>query len=239
MNHKEIKSLFDSEDGWTTQFEIDGIKYGGEAQLVNDPRLLWHIDQVGGIQDKTILELGPLEGGHTLTMIRAGASKILAIEGNDDCFHRCLIVQEVLSLYKAKFILGDFCEMVESKDKKFDIVSASGVLYHQLNPAKLIHDLAEITDTVFVWSHVAGNLAPNGEDTIIGDNSYKYLGKFNHYGNAKTSLNSYCAGLNDKAVWMYPEEMIRCFNDAGFENVVIGDQGSNQNGNYILFIARK
>jgi hypothetical protein len=246
MTHEQIKSLFDSEQGWTTQFEINGVKYGGNTPvLANDPRLLWHIKEAGGVKGKRILELGPLECGHTKTMLEHGAGHIIAIEGNTDCYRRCRIVADVFnfSVFQHDIRQADFVESVKclgAEGKLFDVVSASGVLYHQLNPAMLIYDIARIADTVFVWSHVASDKAPNGDQTeIFGDEHRRYKGRFNHYGDMKSRQKNYCAGLNDKAVWMYPDEMLRCFDDAGFKDVKVKEQGAHQNGDFILFIAKK
>jgi hypothetical protein len=243
LKHEEIEKLFDSEEGWTTQFEIDGVKYGGNTpQLVNDERLLWHIEQAGGIEGKTIMELGPLEGAHTLTMIEKGARKIIAIEGNENCYRRCRIVEKVFNFptFWGEFRKADFTVSVPAKaaeGMKYDIVSAAGVLYHQLNPAELIHNLSKITDTVFVWSHVAGWTTPSMEEIKVFADGRDYLGKVNNYGANKTK--TYCAGLNEKAVWLYPEEMLRCFEDAGFKNITVKEKGEHPNGDYILFIAKK
>ncbi len=238
---EQIQKLFDSEQGWTSAFVIDGKTYGGSTPLENDPRLLWHIEQAGGVRGKSVLELGPLEGAHTKTLFDHGARQVIAIEGNPGCYRRCRVVQDVFNLDRVTFLQSDFCKAAAAyadTKARFDIVSAAGVLYHQLNPAKLIFDLAKITNVVFVWSHVAGPAAPTGEQTeVFGDEYHRYRGRFNHYGNGRT--NKFCAGLNDWAVWLYADEMLKCFDDAGFKNVTVKEHGPHPNGNYILLIAKK
>jgi hypothetical protein len=49
-------------DEWSSA--IPGFKTGG-ADLFNDSRIRWVERQLGSFQDKRVLELGPLEGGHT------------------------------------------------------------------------------------------------------------------------------------------------------------------------------
>lgn len=240
MKHEVIKSLFESEEGWTTQYEIDGIKYGGNTpQLINDSRLLWHIEQAGGLKWKSVLELGPLEGAHTYTMYKAGAKEIIAVEGNINCFRRCLIAEEAMQIHNTHFIHQDFCQYVKNCTRRFDVVSAAGVLYHQLNPAQLIYDIAAITDCVFVWSHVAGSGMPNGGPAYVKANDNYYEGVTNNYGDSRAKIKSYYAGLNENAVWLYPQDMIRCFNDAGFNNIIMGETSPNPNGDCLLFVAKK
>jgi len=220
--------MFSILKGWTSQFLFKGMLAGGHIRLDDDPRLKWHIDTVGGVQKKKVLELGSLEAAHTKMLCEHGAF-VTAIEGNPDCFLRCLIVKEAFDL-KAKFIFGDFCEYVKDCGW-FDIVSATGVLYHQTNPVELIFDISKITDTVFVWSQVASETIPPGEETKIDG----YKGKINRYG---IPTSSFCGGLHDEAFWMYPDDMRRCFEDAGF-NITEKPVLSNINGDCLLFVASK
>ncbi len=236
-----IQSAFDAAKGWTTQFEIGGKKYGGEVDiLTNDPRLLWHLEQIGGCAGKRILELGPLEGAHTKMMIDAGAGYVLGIEGNAECYKRCLIIKEVFNLQYVDFYLADFCDFIsEFKYNKFDFISAAGVLYHQTNPVKLIYDMARITDTVLVWSQVANASKPSNENSQIIHDGKAYNGKINNYNGIRGKLQSYCGGLNDTAFWLYKEDMLRCFRDAGFTNIILGESEPTVNGDSVLFVAKK
>lgn len=235
-----IESMFSVIGGWTTQFEVNGKLVGGKTSvLTKDPRLVWHMEVIGGVKNKCILELGALEGAHTKMMIEAGAREVIAIEGLSDCFLRCLIVKEAFQLNKAKFLFCDFCEYVANyKGEKFDVVSAAGVLYHQQNPAKLIYDLARITDNVLVWSQVANNSKPSTLEGEIKINGKIYKGKINNYQGARLTLDTYCGGLHNEAFWMYPEDMRQCFKDAGF--IIIEKYSpSTPYGDCILFVARK
>lgn len=232
-----MKSAFEILKGWVSKFEINGVSVAGESNLYNDVRLLWHLEKIGGAKGKTVLELGALEGAHTKTLEEAGAT-VTAIEGNENNFLKCLIVKNEFNL-KTKFIYADFCEyVVNYEGPKFDFVSAAGVLYHQENPADLIYNLARITDTVIVWTQVASDNHPHGTDQTIKSNGKIYGGKINDYGNAKEELDSYCGGLNASGFWMFPGEMRRCFNDAGF-TLTETHSPSNINGDCLLFVANK
>lgn len=233
-------AMFNAIGGWTTQFEIDGQKVGGTVDLLpKDPRLIWQLEQIGGCEDKLVLELGPLEGAHTKMLHDAEARFIDAVEGLNDCFLRCLVVKEAFNLNRANFWFADFNNYIEGLagyGYRYDIVSAAGVLYHQKDPVTLIQNLAKITDTVLVWSQVAGPNTPNGKtDEIV--NGYK--GRYNSYHGTRLTSESYCGGLQNEAFWLYPDEMLRCFRDAGFTDIVQGDSPDNINGKSLLFVARK
>lgn len=233
-------NMFSAITGWTVKFNCDGVSVGGALEgLENDQRITWHMDAIGGVLGKRILELGPLEGHHTRSMIESGAREVVAIEGISDCFLRCLIVKEAFHLDRALFLFGDFCQYASETAEAFDAVLAAGVLYHQTNPAKLIHDLARITDAVMVWSHVAGESHPGGTEGSVTCGGMTYHGKLNDYGGTRPTLEGYCGGLQDTSFWLYPADMLKCFQDAGFARITEKESPSNDNGDSLLFVARK
>ncbi len=117
----------------------------GSASLFDDVRIKWLEAQLGSFSGQRVLELGPLEGGHTCMMERAGAS-VVAIEANQRAFLKCLIVKDALHL-KSEFLYGDFRPYLEAAQPgRFDFILAIGVLYHMLEPLKLLHDIARVTN---------------------------------------------------------------------------------------------
>lgn len=126
----------------------------GDTPLFEDERITWLAEYIGGVADKTVLELGPLEGGHTYMLERLGASSITAIEANSRAFLRCLIIKEIFDLRRAYFLYGDFVEYLRQTGPDFDIGLASGVLYHMKNPVELIALLAHrCRRHIFLWTH--------------------------------------------------------------------------------------
>jgi hypothetical protein len=65
---------------------------------------------------------------------RMNAKKIVSIEANTRAFLKCLCIKEIFNLDCVKFKLGDFIQFLEKTNSKFDLVFASGVLYHMLEP---------------------------------------------------------------------------------------------------------
>src|SRR6058998_2055014 len=59
-----------------------GLQTGGVAALFQDGRVKWAVEQFGGVEGQTILELGPLEGAHTYMLEKMGAASVTAIEAN-------------------------------------------------------------------------------------------------------------------------------------------------------------
>src|SRR6187402_1626923 len=65
-------------DWWSA---VPGLQ-AGSTPLFDDSRIRWAVEHLGGVTGRRILELGPLEGGHTYMLERAGAASVVAIEAN-------------------------------------------------------------------------------------------------------------------------------------------------------------
>ena len=234
-------AMFHAVDGWTSQFVLDGRPVGGPMDVTADDRLAWQLAAAGGAAGKRILELGPLEGAHTKLLLEHGAREVVAVEGFRPAWLRCLVVKEVFRLGRARFLYGDFCRYVAGYDgEPFDFVLASGVLYHQRNPARLIHDLARVTDRVLVWSQVADQRHPHGgAETEVTAGGRTYRGRINNYGGARNALKNYCGGVHPTAVWLYAGELRRAFADAGFRHLAERPCGGTPHGPSLQFVAGK
>jgi len=139
---------------WSSKLPGEYAKYhSGNTASFEDSRIDWAVSEFGGIENKTVLELGPLEGGNTYMLEKHGAKSVLAIEANSRAFLKCLIVKELLDLKKSRFLCGNFVEFLKTNDEKFDCCFATGVLYHMENPSELIYLISKTSDNVFMWTH--------------------------------------------------------------------------------------
>lgn len=139
-------SLFDG--SWSSR--LPGRDGPGRAELFDDPRIDWLAAQFGDLNGARVLELGPLEAGHTWMLEQRGA-RVTAVEANHSAFLRCLTVKNLLGM-SSEFLLGDFARALPAGGP-WDLVVASGVLYHMVEPDRLVADLAAASDRVFLWTH--------------------------------------------------------------------------------------
>lgn len=202
-----------------------GVDSKGVGTLHDDARIHWASEAFGGFQDKTVLELGPLEACHTAMMESKGAKLIRGIEGNADAYLRCLVVKELLNLKAARFELGNFVDFLRVGKEVFDIGVASGVLYHMKNPVELIELLSRRVKSLFVWTHYYDADLVEAKEHV----SCKFSGSwtashadFEHclhpygYGDA-LSWKGFCGGGSESCNWMEKPEMLRAFEHFGFE----------------------
>jgi hypothetical protein len=122
------QNAVDAVPGWTTAFPAQyGVK-AGSMGLAADTRVDWAIRSLGGVKGARVLELGPLDGGHTAMLHAAGAARIDAIEANRLAFLRCLVTKEIMGLDRARFHLGDFTKGLGGVGERWDLDLACGVL---------------------------------------------------------------------------------------------------------------
>jgi hypothetical protein len=135
---------------WASRLPGDLVA-GAGPMFIGDSRPGWLVEQIGSVDGKSLLDLGPLEGGHSYQLERFGAD-VTGIEGNQLAFLRCLIAKNILGL-KAKFLFGDFIRYLETSNSHYDVVFASGVLYHMQDPLKILKLLCSMGDRVYLWTH--------------------------------------------------------------------------------------
>ncbi len=236
---------------WASEVPCEnGDLKSGSIQLFEDPRIEWYMEQLGGLRGKTVLELGPLEAGHTFMLERFGASSILSVEANSRSYLKCLIIKELLGLKNARFVLGDFTEYLSSTDQNFDVCLASGVLYHMVNPVELIALIASVTDRLCLWTHYYDH------DTISGSPGLSRLfskGKpseykgFNHtiyyreYDKKSLGSGGFCGGGKHFSYWLSRDDIINCLKYFGLTEINIGvdDPGVQDGPGISLIAARK
>lgn len=219
----------------------------GTARLFEDPRILWLIEAVNGVKNRTVLELGPLEGGHSYLMEKHGAAQVLAIEANTRAYLKCLIVKELLDLQQVQFLCGDFIEYLHQTELDFDLCIASGVLYHMRNPVERLALLTKrCKHHLFIWTHYYDSevieasplFAPRFHAPVVSE----YLG-FKHTLCRREYLDAlgwsgFCGGSASYCNWMPREDILRALEHFGFGNVRIAFEApDHQNGPSFALVA--
>jgi hypothetical protein len=227
-------------DGWSSA--VPGFATG-KAELFDDFRIKWLEEHLGSFQGKRVLELGPLEGGHTFMMEHGGA-EIIAIEANQRAFLKCLVVKNALNL-KSEFLFGDFRPYLEkAKPGSFDFVLAVGVLYHMLEPLKLLHDIAAVTNAFGLWTHyydpqvihdkVHFNPRPVTQ-SFAGKSTEAYE---QHY-LSSVATKQFIGGSAPTSRWLTRAGLLGFIEHLGFR-IEVGDENlKHPNGPCILLFARR
>ncbi|MEA2840913.1 MAG: hypothetical protein QOF41_2243 [Methylobacteriaceae bacterium] len=224
---------------------LPNFGYGGH-QLFDDARITQFDRAIGGFFGKKILELGPLEGGHTYAMSLLGASEIIAVEANRDAFLRCLIVKELYGL-KAKFMCGDFEKYLLDSPPRVDVILASGVLYHMVEPLQLIEAMAKSCDTVCMWTHyfdeqvIRSNQLTSerfGEEFAVDFHGRKITLARQNYG-TDVKTRTFAGGTEEHSHWIRKEGIADAFDVLGFDLVELSEHRDHPHGPSYLCVARR
>lgn len=247
-NNQNVLDIFKGE--WSSklpnEFQLD--THPATAGLFEDARVNWAEEVFGSFNDWKILELGPLEGGHSYMFQKKGARKVIAIDANTRSFLKCLCIKEILKLDKVDFKLGDFMSFLKTDNQKYDMVFASGVLYHMEEPIELIKLISKVTDKTLLWTQyydekiitAHADLAPKFSPV----QSFSYDGVTYEYAVQayQDSLNwaGFCGGPKPVSKWLTRESILRALKHYGFNDIQINyDAPDHQNGPAFALCAKK
>lgn len=169
-----------------------------------------------------ILELGPLEGGHTYQFEKMGVGEIVAIEANVEAFLKCLIVKNLAGL-RTTFLHGDFVEYLKEDSSRYDFIFCCGVLYHMQDPLLLIELMAARTDRIFVWTHYhTEESRPGLPESVVERAGQSFVYHQLIYENQDSGI--FWGGNKPVASFLSREDILRAFKHYGFTNLEIHNE---------------
>lgn len=226
---------------WHSVFPSDsGAATGGYANLFSDARTTWAIERLGGVSGLDILELGPLEAGHTYMLDRAGAKSVTAIEALKSAYLKCLIAKEVLDIKSAHFLLGNFVPWLETESRCFDLIWASGVLYHMTEPLRLLELISSRTDRVFLWTHFYRDDAVppylKARSVSLAGETFRQFERPYFLPSRRKSCGGVCTGR----AWLRRSDILKALEILGFKRIEIGfEDFANRLGPSFAIVAQK
>jgi Protein of unknown function (DUF1698) len=211
---------------WISRFPPEcGVRNDGHLDLFRDERVQWSLQRLGDLNGREVLELGPLEGAHTYQLDRAGAH-VTAIEGNKRSYLKCLITKEVMGMRNSHFLLGDFLPWLESTDRRFDAIWASGVLYHMAEPLRLLRAIAARTDKVFILTHYFAEDGNPRRPPFFKRSSAELAGRpIEHFHRLYLRPRwraLACGGPAAGSCWLHRDDILFALDALGFSRVDIG-----------------
>jgi len=204
------QSLVDIFSGeWVSQFPPKFNVNAGPLPFFEDPRILWAEKQMGGFKDRSVMEVGPLEGHHTWLINKFDPRELVAIEGNRRHYMKCLISKEIMGMTRPRFLLGNCMKYLEESGRCFDIGIASGILYHLRTPLEFLERMCHYCDRLFIWTHYFDQVLVEQkgiEHKFQGSIQLSHAG-FNtdavvyRYGDVQQD-DAFCGGLDDTVHWL-------------------------------------
>lgn len=235
-------------DEWMScfPFPYQNLK-AGIYPLFDDQRLAWGIRQLGGGKGKKVIELGPLEGGHSYMLEKEGVASNIAIEANPRAYLKCLLVKELFQLKKSDFLFGDFNQYLNKSPQTFDLCVASGVLYHMKNPVELLKLIAGKSDELFLWtqyydpkicSHPVfkSKFFPPVKHEVDGFKHILYPFKYG----ASRFWSTFIGGPAKTSSWLARQDILDALHYFGFTDIQVGFEEINPtHGPCFALVAKK
>lgn len=209
------------------------------VDAVNDLRTHLVAEACGGsLDDRTVVDLGCLEGGFTLAFAARGAKRAVGIEAREISVQRADLARGLLGLDGAEFVVADIKTELARREP-FDVVFAAGILYHVADPAALLTTMrASCTHMALIDTHVAvadeasHGCSPVTERTSGGST---YRGRiFPEYAPSVSDDEKeellWAAYSDVDSFWPLEDDLVRMITDAGFSRVEKVDPFAAGNG---------
>ena len=188
------------------------------------------VDRAGGsLAGKRVLDVGCLEGGYTITFARLGAREAVGIDVRDSNLQRCRFLQEQLRVPNVRFLKHDAKTISPETLGLFDIVYASGILYHLDDPVDFLRRTSEITADFLLldthvadphaWGHACSDRLTSrsiGDRTYVGRVAYDCPADLTPEQVDRLTWASYG---NSTSFWLTEESLVHALWDVGFPYV--------------------
>lgn len=189
------------------------------TQLSEPPAFPGLTERVAG---KSVLSLGSLEGNLEWHLARAGAARVVGVEGYSENYRKCLVLKALFPSLPLEFVLGDAQKL--DVPGTFDVIVCAGVLYHLHDPALLLENLRAMkpermflsTQTAIDPGHAAFDRLALG---AVGETSAAtgfYRGRW--WSDYRSNIHDYRCGLDGRdSFWLYADELRRLLRDLEFD----------------------
>jgi hypothetical protein len=154
---------------------------------------------------------------------------------------KCLIVKELLGM-KASFLFGDVAEYLRAHDDadraKFDLIFCSGVLYHMIDPLRLIDLIARCTDRCFVWTHYYRDGLSGRTPEIRTHAGFEATHWLVDYGETRNEAG-FWGGNQSHAAWLDRDAILGAFRHFGLAQVEVAFDSELAGGPSFALVASR
>lgn len=178
-----------------------------------------------GLQGRSLVDVGCLEGGYTTEFARLGL-RATGIEVRESNYRNCLRVKAGTNLPNLIFIKDDANNI--GRYGPFDVGFVCGLLYHLDRPKRFLTDLARVCRRVLILeTHVAhaGNVPANeiyrlSEVTENEGLRGRWLAEYENVSMDVLERMKWASWTNRRSFWVQKEYLLQLIRDLGFDIVL-------------------
>jgi len=201
--------------GWT----ID------QSSVLHSVRRVLDLTYPTGLNGKSIVDLGCLEGGFTAEFARLGM-EATGIEARESNYQNCLTVKAGINLPNLKFIRDDANNV--ARYGPFDAAFVCGLLYHLDKPREFLASLSQVCRRVlFLQTHVARAESTEAIQRHSLSDICEHEGLkgrwYPEYGDVSTEqldLMKWRSWANPRSFWIQKEYLLQLVRDLGFDIIL-------------------
>jgi 2-polyprenyl-3-methyl-5-hydroxy-6-metoxy-1,4-benzoquinol methylase len=167
------------------------------------------------------LEIGPLEGAHSVLLEKMSVRENVAIESREENLRKCKRVKEKYRLDHTTFLQHDLEQLYSGQEKPqfdgpFDLVFCLGVLYHVPEPAKALAWFRSQANTLFLGTHYISEPREQADVTYLRNGKSYRVKEWREGG-----LLDLTSGMSPVSLVPYEADLIEMIKDAGYSRISV------------------
>lgn len=190
--------------------------------IYGDDQRLKYVTYFLDLRGYRVLELGPLEGHHSILLEKMGVRENIAIEARAENLRRCNRIKEKYGLKHTTFVQQDLERLCSGLEKPqfqgpFDLVFCLGVLYHLADPAKALAWFRSQANALFLGTHYLKPNPHSDSDLTYQSNGKSYRVREHREG----GLTDPISGMSPVSVMLYEEDLLTLLREVGYSRVSV------------------
>jgi tetratricopeptide (TPR) repeat protein len=179
------------------------------------------------VRGQRVLELGPLEGHHSIVLEKMGVRELIALESKPENLAKCNLTKARHQLDKTTFLQHNIVALSEGLEEPqfapgFDLVFCCGLLYHVPNPARVLSWCHEQAPALFLGTHYYEPASPESyAKGIFRPGSVQFAGKEYSGMLIAEVMTEMLSGTSKTSLWPGEGELLRMIADAGYKSVSV------------------
>lgn len=206
------------------------------SKFGEDTRLKYITDFLD-VRDQRILEIGPLEGHHSVILEKMGVRENIAIESRATNLRKCQRIKEKYHLDHTRFVQADLERLYRGEDVAsfngpFDLVFCLGVLYHLPEPGRGLEWMRSQSSTLFLGTNYCEG-RPRQNDVV-----YHYDGKSYRARKApEGGIDDPLSGMSPTSLRLYENDLLNLIHDVGYSRASVLGRDIQNDQMHITLIA--